>query len=70
MNQKNIFVPVIVLLEIRYLFQTDLKLALVVKRVARISLTFLPQFKKLETTKTIDYNFFASRGKLERYCKQ
>ena len=40
------------------------------KRVTRNSRTFFTVIQNQETTKTIDYHFFASPEKLERYCKQ
>ena len=45
-------------------------LALGIKRVTRNSPTFLTVIQKLQTTKTINYNFFATPEKLKRYCKQ
>ena len=40
------------------------------KRVTRNSSTFFTVIQKQEITKTINYNFFGSPGKLERYCVQ
>ena len=49
----------------------NLVLALGIKRVTRNIPTFYRNLlQKQETTKTVNYNFFAGPEKLERYCKQ
>ena len=68
LNRKIIFV--IVFLEIRDSFLKNLILGSGIKRVTRNSPTFFSVIQEQETTKTINYNFFASPGKLQRYCKQ
>ena len=69
-NFKQKFIFVIVFLEIRYSFLKYRILTSGIKRVTRNCPNFFAVIQKQETTKTINYNFFASSGKLERYCKQ
>ena len=66
LNRKIIFM--IVLLEIRYSFLKNLKLALGIKRVTCSSLNFLSSLKNKKQQKLlIQLQFVASPEKLEKY---